>query len=319
MAAIERSTKPVMIPGGEQREWITPEEQLNKLLKYHDPLVDLVAEKLSVAGVPEIVVEYAKDTTAYREFCTNWYKFLKKIDKLPPFVPALPQDIHKIFQEKCPILGDKAVFLGKEERAEDKAPYQVWERQTLLLVPAGTLNDLLACFNTYRQAHLRERGPVSFFQIQEYPETVNEQHGNIPFDKPQWILMLNGCWVDSKNKINKIHREMVDKLQKHIAPYAYGDEGVLCNIYELPRLREIITCIFFHMVLEVPCALLAMRNLNCRVQEVTEGDTIQFQVPVTKNLLVATALGQIRITEENEAQTFLVPGLGAVVVPRRIL
>jgi len=88
------------------KEWITPEEQLNRLAL---PLVEQIMKvKELTSGIANIVAMYALD-----DDLAKWYTILldkKKV--LPEKIPSLSLKIHQILFEKCQ--------LGVNKKQSDK-------------------------------------------------------------------------------------------------------------------------------------------------------------------------------------------------------
>lgn len=206
-----------------RNHWITPEEQLKRLLP---PIVEAVS-RLSplIPHLAKIVAEY----TGY-EPALHWYLALKQLNALPKKIPPLPEDIYQILNGKCPIYGD--------QKKEDGTSYLVKDTHFLSLVPRefGSLKHLEGkILKPYGEKNYPEgQNPLQF---RFFLDAARQQHGNTAFWETHWVLVTKDILPGSRNK----------SWSKHAAQVAALSRKALVN-YKIPTLKESFTDIITHMV-----------------------------------------------------------------------
>jgi len=99
--------------------WITPQEQFERLTGIPESLVSSVVESAIRTGsdpVPEegegdrlsrfSLFDLCVDQMVHSYPLTNWYIALAKLNALPRLIPSLPDNIREIFEGACPIYRD---------------------------------------------------------------------------------------------------------------------------------------------------------------------------------------------------------------------
>src|SRR5665213_1469205 len=143
----------------QRREWITPQGQLDRLLKHNSqsiaypistsaissPGLGQIEELPHIAG---IISEYAME--ALGPELTDWHTALKRRGALPGRIPALPRNMPQILGSKCPIYGD--------QKKPDGTHYRYRDTWSLSLKTPETVNELEANVRAYGAQALNAQG-----------------------------------------------------------------------------------------------------------------------------------------------------------------
>jgi hypothetical protein len=228
-------------PAAQPRELITPQEQLNRLLKYQaQPIADPISTIISseelgrvkdIPQVADIIFQYAVDLSPK---LTNWHTSLQRIGALPNKVPPLPCDILQILDSKCPIRSD--------ERKPDGTHYKLSDTHLLYLIPPGTLNELEARVRAYGSQALNDQGgrlyPIGNpLQFRFFADVTRWEHGNVRSHEYQWILISNDVLPGSRNKPYQEQAQRVAELNRKAR-----------TNYEVPSLYAAAAAYFLHKV-----------------------------------------------------------------------
>lgn len=205
--------------------WITPEQQLNKLLLKIANVVSEISPLL--LDLANIVAQYTED-----ECITNWYKALKRLSALPEKIPPLPENIDQIMEDLCPIYGDQV--------QEDGTYLKVKDTHFLVLIPQE--------FKTLQ--HLQDN-ILKPFEKREYPQPNYplqcssvygynlswRKYAAVEFPETQWVLMTKDVLPQSRNKSWQQQVELVEALS----------QKALAN-YRIPTLQQSFTTIAMHRI-----------------------------------------------------------------------
>jgi hypothetical protein len=204
-------------------DWITPEEQLNRL---YLPIAKEVSRLSAlIPDVAKLVAQYAAD-----EPVSSWYTAHYRLKSLPKKIPPLPRDIHDILDSKCPIYGDQV--------KADGTPYKIKDTHFLSLIPEefGTINRLERdVLKPYGEKEYSEgENPL---QIRYFWNVAREEHADASYPETEWVLMTNTVLPESRNKTWGKQVALVDALsQKALVKY------------EIPTLKQSFAAITTDMV-----------------------------------------------------------------------
>jgi hypothetical protein len=229
--------------GDEHREWITPEEQLNRLFNYNAQFITypILTSAISspglggtkaIPGIANIIAQYAQDALSPK--FRNWYTALQLIGDLPDSIPALPRNMPQILNSNCPIR------VG--EKKPDGTPYQLGDTHLLYLIPPGTLNELEARVRAYGERALNDRGERLYpnenpLKFPYFVDSARKKYGDVRSNEYQWILIPNEVLPKSRNKSYLEQAHMVSELSAK----------ALAN-YEVPSLYAAAAAYFLHQV-----------------------------------------------------------------------
>jgi hypothetical protein len=215
--------------------WITPEEQFERLTGIPKCLVSSVAESAIRTGsdpVPEEGEGGSLSRFSLFDLCvnkmvhsyplTNWYIALAKLNALPRLIPSLPENICEIFEGACPAYRDPNI--------------NIKNTHMLSLIPEEfeTLNHLENdILKPYGEANYpKDRNPLRF----ESP-VIQEGYAYAPFAPTHWVLMTKDVLPESLSKTWDEQVALVDALSRQ----------ALVN-YEIPTLQECLVALITHKV-----------------------------------------------------------------------
>ena len=244
---------PTLAPPQSRESWITPQEQLEFLASpmvrqrldedetrellesLPEGIIDRIPASVirsslkSIKGETghfptlfDMVIEQLVEPRPLPSNQTNWYTALERIGALPDKIPALPRNIHEILGSPCPI------------HSTDKTPLTVGQTHSLYLLPPGSLNELEQRVSSYGQKFFQGENPLKFGY---FWRVALEEHANVQFSEPQWVLISNDVLPGSRNQNVAKQAQMVETLSKKS----------LTN-YQVPTLREAIGAVFLHKV-----------------------------------------------------------------------
>ncbi|OGN56093.1 MAG: hypothetical protein A3D96_00110 [Chlamydiae bacterium RIFCSPHIGHO2_12_FULL_44_59] len=211
------------------REWITPQEQLERLLNYAaKPIARSVSEAstcpISIAGIAKIISQYAVE--ALSPELTDWYTSLELRGSLPDKVPALPWNMPDILDHKCPIWGD--------ETKPDGTHYKYRDTWSLSLKTPETVNELIASVRVYGEQTLKDQGTPHApnpLKVQSFWNSARLEHADVRSNhESYWILHTNTVVPGSRN--NSYQEQ--DRMLADISAKFF----VNC---EVPSLSEVLT------------------------------------------------------------------------------
>jgi hypothetical protein len=169
ISSFNKDTQPL----ASRETWITPEEQLKRLLPIDEIATAVPALALDVVT---IIAKYAASDANL----INWHEFLIKLKVFPAKLPALSEKIIEIFKEICPIYGG--------QKKDDGSFYTVGDTHTLTLISRelGTLNRFeYGILRPYAEAHFpKGENP---FQCR-YEMNISLEHGDRAFGPTRWEL-----------------------------------------------------------------------------------------------------------------------------------
>jgi hypothetical protein len=224
------------------REWITPQAQLDRLLKSNAQPIAYPVSQASICpdtynqgtklGIANIISQYAVEALSPK--LTNWHTALQRMNALPDKVPALPWNMPQILDGKCPIRGD--------EKKPDGTHYKLSHTHLLYLIPPMSLNELEARVRTYGKQALNNQGKKLYpdqnpLQFRYFWDAARQEHGDIPSNEYQWILISNDVLPESRNRSYQEQAQKVAALSKK----------AFVN-YEVPSLYAAAAACFLHKV-----------------------------------------------------------------------
>jgi len=197
--------------------WITPKEQLDRCLRsVVSRIQNAVAWPLECSRV---VAEYVDDPAIYS------LRAFEQLEALPPLIPPLPENIHDILDQDCPIL------------PWYKGPLKVGTTHLLVLVPQEfrSLNYFIKNLFEPGRKKLPHLGCAPIFcQFED-----QEKYGDTTFKTSHWAL-LSMPFLNAKDSwIQK--NEAIDQLNKKL--------GVN---YKIPDLQQIAIGAIVHKIINPP-------------------------------------------------------------------
>jgi hypothetical protein len=218
--------------------WITPERQLERLIRSDERVIAEVAGTrdrpgpLPVLELASIVAQYAADNLS--PSLTNWHTALHRFSMLPDKIPPLHDEVS--------------------------------DTGLLYLRPPGSLNELEAHMSAYGEAHLAEYGGKNPFQFKYFWEEARDEHGDVRSNDWQWVL-FKGVLEGSRNQPYEKQAEMVAELSARALVH-----------YEVPTALDMVMVAFLHKVATGESILQAANEkqnrsspIYTRVQETTWG------------------------------------------------
>lgn len=237
------------------REWVTPQEQVKRLIcpfvekQLHregnrqrlesipQSLLDPIIESIARASMKSLILTDLDSGAKERvpllfdlgvqdllfqldplpSILTDWYTALERTVALPEMVPALPQYMPQILDDKCPIWGD--------EQKPDGTHYKYLDGWSLCLKTSETLNELEMRVRDYGARLYPNRNPLQF---KDFLVVARQTYGDVRFNQePYWILHTNTVLPESWKKSYQEQVQMVEDLS-----------------FEVPSLSETATVCF---------------------------------------------------------------------------
>ncbi|HEV7736426.1 MAG TPA: hypothetical protein VGO47_03520 [Chlamydiales bacterium] len=205
------------------KNWIAPEMQLEKC-------------RLSVArkvqNATGLAIDAAKLVTEYTSVddpATYSLNALSQLNALPQAIPPLPENIHDILDEDCPI----------SHWNKTELPIKVGRSHLLVLVPQefGSINRLIE--------NILEPGRENIPHLEPFALTFamfdgQKEYGDTPFKTSHWVLVSLKFLQETKDSW-KEKKEIVDVLNKKY------------NVsYKIPDLQQIIVSAVICRIINPP-------------------------------------------------------------------
>jgi len=221
-------------------EWITPSEQMLKLLSLNEIHFSKNKPSLFHDEVDDIV----ERVRLQEPKITAWYLALKRLNAMPLKIPPLPNHIRQILRNKCPILRD--------QKKADGTFYTVGDTHHLFLIPQElrSLKQLEGQVvkpyrNKWHGTRLKLCGRENDLTIDYlgFSEKESNQLANQPFAESQWVMAFD------RTLGQKVPWYLVDEPSKVLQRFTDDIKKESFIQYKIPTLQQSYVTRLFHYVL----------------------------------------------------------------------